>query len=383
MNRIKIGRRSFMRRTGAALAGLFAAASGFPLVRVFAQEKEFSEFVCLDAISKNMEGEIGVERAEEQKCEHPLLKEECVTLKTLDQLKMTVQGHDCDSDISRELLDGDFTATLVSSYIRDGNQRGYHSGEFEWFGRGARVAGHMAGITNAGTHREPLDGCEPCDIRGHMEGRLDGDIVEGELVGSRVTASYTVRFDPTEGGAAGGVTATLEGVLISPCGSGPDGSSGCITFDAFPNGIAITSNTILVGDEFLAQGVLLGGAPESSYCAGATSAAVRSDGAYGLPFNFLTTVEPPDINMCNGVPIDIQFPTPVRQVTLTFAGASVTYTLRAYDSGGALVGTATQAAVFGGGTFQVSFSSASANISRITFGYTTAITAIKEICYER
>jgi hypothetical protein len=70
-------------------------------------------------------------------------------------------------------------------------------------------------------------------------------------------------------------------------------------------------------------------------------------------------------------------------VTLTFAGASVIYTLRAYDSGGTLLGTSTQAAVYGGGTFQVSFSSASANISRITFGYTTAITAIKQICFER
>lgn len=157
-----------------------------------------------------------------------------------------------------------------------------------------------------------------------------------------------------------------------------------VVFDSFPDGTPITTDRILEGDEFLAKGIRLAGAPESSYCADATMAAVRRPGTYsGINFYFLTTASPGEVNRCNGVPVAILFTSSVRAVTLTFAGASTTYTMKAYDSAGRLLGTTQQDAVFGGGTFEVSFRSDSANISRVTFGSTTALTAIMEISYEQ
>lgn len=77
------------------------------------------------------------------------------------------------------------------------------------------------------------------------------------------------------------------------------------------------------------------------------------------------------------------FTSPVSQVTLTFAGASVTYTMKAFDEKGNLLGTVQKDADVNvshkGGTFQITFSSTSNNIKRVTFGRETALTAIKEI----
>jgi hypothetical protein len=157
-----------------------------------------------------------------------------------------------------------------------------------------------------------------------------------------------------------------------------------VAFDSYPDGTPITTDRILEGDEFLDMGIRLVGAPESSYCADATVAAIRRPGLSGdITFNYLTSASPGNIKRCNTIPVAIIFISPVRQVTLTFAGASVTYTLKAYDSGGRLLGTAQEDAVWNGGTFEVLFSSESSNISRVTFGSQTAVTAIKEIYYER
>ena len=153
-----------------------------------------------------------------------------------------------------------------------------------------------------------------------------------------------------------------------------------VTFDMLPDGTPITTDIILTGDEFLAKGISLAGAPESSYCADAV-AAVRLP-SYAVHFIFLTTSSPDDVHACNTVPIAITFASPVSRVNLTFAGASVTYTMKAYDSAGVLLGTAQQDAVFGGGTFEVTFNSGNANISRITFGHTGALTVVKEVYYQ-
>ncbi|NES85583.1 MAG: hypothetical protein F6K63_27710 [Moorea sp. SIO1G6] len=155
-----------------------------------------------------------------------------------------------------------------------------------------------------------------------------------------------------------------------------------ITFDKFPDGTPIPTESFLRGDEFLAKGIRVAGAPETSYCANATVTAVRRAGTYGVQFPFLTSASPGQINRCNTIPIAITFTRPVRQVTLNFAGASVAYTMKAYNIEGRLLGTAKKEAVFRGGTFDVTFSSSDANISRVLFGYQAAITAIKEIRYE-
>jgi|GEM_PF-2199288 len=157
-----------------------------------------------------------------------------------------------------------------------------------------------------------------------------------------------------------------------------------IEFDSYPDGAPTTSDRILNGDEFLSKGIRLAGAPESSYCTEATMAAIRGPGTYnGVTFNFLTSASPGQVNRCNGIPVEIMFTDPVRQVTLTFAGASVTYTMKAYNVGGGLLGTVQEDAVLAAGTFEIDFSSTSANIKRITFGSEQAITAIKQIAYKR
>lgn len=163
----------------------------------------------------------------------------------------------------------------------------------------------------------------------------------------------------------------------------PQPSATRITFDALPNGSPITSDRILNGDEFLSQGIRLEGAPESSYCMNGTAAAIRGPNTYnGLNFWFLTSATPSEVNRCNGIPVAIIFTPPVRQVTLTFAGASTTYTMKIITSGGKLIGKVEKEAVLGAGLFEISFQYGSPDISRVTFGKETAVTAIKEISYE-
>jgi len=184
-------------------------------------------------------------------------------------------------------------------------------------------------------------------------------------------------------GAIGLALLGLGALLVAACGE-PAPSAARISFDAFPDGTAVTGERILGGDEFVAAGILLAGAPEESYCAGATATAIRGSGRYGgISFYFLTTAMPDEIDKCNGVPVEITFTEPVRQVTLTFAGASQMYTLKAYDDEGKLLGSSETEAVFGGGTFEAAYSSKQADISRVTFGRPLALTAVKEISYER
>jgi hypothetical protein len=92
---------------------------------------------------------------------------------------------------------------------------------------------------------------------------------------------------------------------------------------------------------------------------------------------------PEDIEMCNGSPVEITFVEPVRWVRLTFAGASQTYALDAYDESGGLLGSSEADAVWLGGTFQIAFESEEADIARVTFGRPLSLTAIQAIEYER
>ena len=157
---------------------------------------------------------------------------------------------------------------------------------------------------------------------------------------------------------------------------------GQVTFDRYTDGSPITSDVILTGTEFQAQGILLAAAPESRYCSDAKVAAVRMVGTYGKADNFLTTARSGAVDSCNTILVEIQFINPARQVTLSFSGATVTYTMKVYDSGGSLLGTVQQGAVFGSGTFQISFSSLSGNISRVTFGKRTVVTAVSQINFQ-
>jgi hypothetical protein len=169
---------------------------------------------------------------------------------------------------------------------------------------------------------------------------------------------------------------------VTPTPPGP--SETTISFDENPDGTTITSDTILNGDEFQSAGILLAGAPQDSYCAEATATKILvPPHQVSIGFTFLTSSRPNDLSGCETVPVEITFVESVTEVTLTFAGASATYTMEVYDSAGNLLQTVNKDAVFGGGTFEISYASGSANIKRITFGRKTALTSIKQIQFEK
>lgn len=102
-----------------------------------------------------------------------------------------------------------------------------------------------------------------------------------------------------------------------------------------------------------------------------------------LNFNFLITSRPDNVESCNSVPVAIIFEKQVHHVTLTFYGASTTYTMKAYDNAENLLETVEQYTLLSGGTFEVTFSSKNKSISRVTFDRASAVTAIKEIYYDQ
>lgn len=156
-----------------------------------------------------------------------------------------------------------------------------------------------------------------------------------------------------------------------------------IRFDEFPGGSPIAADMILSGDEFASKGIRLAGAPEGDYCADGTLAAILAP-PHASPLgnsNYLTTSTTGDVVACNTVPVAITFVQPVRNVSLSFVGASLTYTMKVYDANGNLITSMDQAAVCCSGLFEVAFTSSSANISRVTFGKSPGITAVYEISY--
>jgi hypothetical protein len=157
-----------------------------------------------------------------------------------------------------------------------------------------------------------------------------------------------------------------------------------VRFDRYPDRTPVTVDTILDGDEFQDMGILLEGAPESGYCQTATSAAILVMPHHIGPveFTFLTSSEP-DRLACHGVPVKISFVQPVRQVTLEFAGVTAVHIMKAYDPAGLLLGTAEQQAVWKGGTFDITYTSASSNVAWVTFGKELSTTVIKELRYVR
>ncbi|HEX5719309.1 MAG TPA: hypothetical protein VF179_24315 [Thermoanaerobaculia bacterium] len=175
------------------------------------------ERLCVHNVSKDVRGELVRNVTEFEKCAEP----GCLTLKTVHDLKVEVRSHDCDSKLG-QLLDGTLVVErLVTAFEEDGLHRGVHAGDFVWKSKGGLIRGRMSGITNAGTHREPVfKPCERCDERGVFTGRLCGEVVDAnvsELKESKVVAIYKIRYDPSEKGGEGSVYGTLEGMVICPC----------------------------------------------------------------------------------------------------------------------------------------------------------------------
>ncbi len=190
----------------------------------------WTQRVCLDPVSKNLRGELRLLDRERQEC-----GDRCLTLKTDHMLKLEVMSHErCDSETGRRLDGTLFVRRLVTALSGGtGEGRGLHTGAFRWVGDGVLVEGTLSGMTNVGTHREPVfRDCQECHDPGYMEGRLCGRVLRSKderLVGCRVTAAYRLRFDPSEGFQDTGVEGTLEGLVVCACGGGE-----CLNLASFP-----------------------------------------------------------------------------------------------------------------------------------------------------
>jgi len=150
-------------------------------------------------------------------------------------------------------------------------------------------------------------------------------------------------------------------------------------FDVFPDGTPIYGPTLLGGGEFSAWGFYVSAAPEGGYCSNA-QAAIRYDISCDC-YN-LSAAAPDNMDACNGVPVRIQFATPVRAVTIRFLGASTDYQLNVFDQSGSWLGGATQQGELGQ-LREVSYRLDSPIISAVVFGHQAAMTAIVEIIIVR
>jgi hypothetical protein len=271
--------------------------------------------LCLEAVSKDVRGELHLLDRERQECEEP----RCATLKTDHLLKVEVRSHEpCDSDLGRR-LDGVLYVRRLTSALSDGTGegRGLHTGAFGWVGDGVRIDGRLAGMTNAGTHRQPMfDPCQECRAPGYLEGRLCGRIVEakdGRLVGCQVVAAYRLRFDPSAGFGDTGIEGTIEGLVACSC----DGRGGCLDLTALP--AAAHPNPWTIGGWEL-HVFDHGGAPA------ATADVVTWGGSTGLNAGFETR---------------ITLAAPATGVDLTAVHFASPATVKALDGAGGTVDSAT------------------------------------------
>lgn len=172
---------------------------------------------CLENLSKDARGRLTRTFKDHQECGDP----PCVTFKTIHALELEVEKGPCDSALAK-YFDGAFVVEkLATALIRDGEQRGCHTGDFIWKGTGAVARGEITGTTNAGTHREPFfDPCQKCHAPGYMEGVFCGHVVDteaSELMECQIKGSYRLRFDHSRGFQDTGIKGVFEGLVICPC----------------------------------------------------------------------------------------------------------------------------------------------------------------------
>ena len=114
--------------------------------------------LCLDELSKDLEGELVLVESERAQCEEL----DCRTLVVEQQIRAKVWSHDCDSELGK-LFDGLLAVRdLTTIYAHgSGTHRGFHAGTFLWRASVGIVQGQLRGMTNEGTHRKPaFDGCQ-------------------------------------------------------------------------------------------------------------------------------------------------------------------------------------------------------------------------------
>jgi hypothetical protein len=139
----------------------------------------------------------------------------------------------------------------------------------------------------------------------------------------------------------------------------------------------------LDGDEYTAVGITeIAGAPESAYCADAV-AAIHGRAYYRFPTSVLSTELPSDPRSCPTIPVAFELAQPQRFVAVLFWGAATPYALRAYDAAGNLVAEDSELAEpnVHDRRFRVAVDAGTATITRVTFGYEKAETAVTAITF--
>ena len=170
------------------------------------------------------------------------------------------------------------------------------------------------------------------------------------------------------------VTLVVFLALILPRWYFPDLS---LSFSGYAT-IFVPSNS-----KFQAKGIsLIRSAPLGNYCNDA-QAIILPPGIYGSQMSFLTTALRDKTNHCNTVPIEVVFSEPVRTVVVTFRGAILPYELVGYKKDGAVIRKKYRSPKQVGVASTVGMVSGKANISRITFGYESALSMIEKIEFSR
>ncbi len=177
---------------------------------------------CLYEISKEArEGELRQVLLEQERCQD----QDCTTFKTIHQLELqlTHQDEGCDSEQAKRLDGRLYVCDLTHALARaDFNGRGFHGGSFTWAGQQVLATGTLSGITNAGTHRDPVfePACQRCHAPGFMEGRFCGVIrrsADPALLGCQVFGSYRLQFAGTLREHRNPVRGVLEGLIVCEC----------------------------------------------------------------------------------------------------------------------------------------------------------------------
>ncbi|MDX1373723.1 MAG: hypothetical protein R3321_14715, partial [Nitrososphaeraceae archaeon] len=151
----------------------------------------------------------------------------CMVLNTSHVLKIEIRSFECDSKTGRQ-LDGILKARLVNKFIENGHRRGIHFGTFEWYGfHDFIILGRLDGITNSGSHHDPLPKCEKCNQDSHLEGRLDGYIkfqnASDSMYGYKISAMYAIDIDwrvksePFRQDNYGNMKGSIEGIISHFC----------------------------------------------------------------------------------------------------------------------------------------------------------------------
>lgn len=310
---------------------------------------------CLYELSKNAKGVIEIFEQDREEC-----RQDCTTLRTRHGLKLETSSHDpCDSSKGR-LLGGTLHSPNLTHAFKDGdaNGRGVHGGTFRWENGVVGAEGTLSGITNAGTHRDPLfKECQPCDANGYMEGRFCGRIIydqEGVLTGCQIIGTY--RFF-VKGGFDEGQTSifgTLEGMIVCPCREKPPQKI-CIDLRGYPLGLG--QNPIVD------QGVTF---------------TVRNSQGVKMPNSWVPDwPAPTGLHVFHTMEVDL--PVPASSVDATLVHYALPATLEGFDTEGTSVG---QVAMGAGQGQEETLQIQGQAIQRVVITAPLYDTLLLELCYQ-